>query len=107
VAAALAALDVMAEEPWRVAAPLARARRFTAALGLPAAASAIAPVILGEPQQALAAAADLQRQGLLAVAIRPPTVPVGTSRLRCAFSALHTDEQADLLADAVRPWMDA
>ncbi|HEX4740906.1 MAG TPA: 8-amino-7-oxononanoate synthase [Caulobacteraceae bacterium] len=107
VAAALAALDVMAEEPWRVAAPLARARRFTAALGLPAAASAIVPVILGEPQRALAAAADLQRQGLLAVAIRPPTVPVGTSRLRCAFSALHTDEQADLLADAVRPWMDA
>jgi 8-amino-7-oxononanoate synthase len=107
VAAALAALDVMAQEPWRVAAPLARARRFTAALGLPRATSAIAPVILGEPQRALAAAADLERQGLLAVAIRPPTVPVGTSRLRCAFSALHTDAQAELLADAVRPWMDA
>ena len=105
VAAALAALDVMAQEPWRVAAPLARAQRFTAALGLPPAASAIAPVILGEPQRALDAAADLERQGLLAVAIRPPTVPAGTSRLRCAFSALHTEEQVDRLAQAVRPWI--
>lgn len=103
-AAALAALDVVAAEPERVAAPLARARRFTAALDLPEARSPIVPVILGGAEAALAAASDLEAQGLLAVAIRPPTVPAGTARLRATFSALHTDAQVDRLAEAVRPW---
>jgi 8-amino-7-oxononanoate synthase len=106
VAAALAALDVMAAEPDRVAAPLARARRFTRALGLAEAQSAIVPIVLGDAQTALAAAAELEAQGLLAVAIRPPTVPAGTARLRCAFSALHSEAQVDRLADAVRPWLN-
>lgn len=106
-AAALAALQVIEDEPQRVAAPLARARRFTAALGLPAAQSAIVPIVLGDAARALDAAADLERQGLLAVAIRPPTVPAGTARLRCAFSALHEDHQVDRLAAALRPWIAA
>jgi 8-amino-7-oxononanoate synthase len=106
-AAALAALDVIAAEPERVAAPLARARRFTAALGLPSAQSAVVPILLGEADRALAAAADLEAQGLLAVAIRPPTVPAGTARLRIAFSADHSEGQVDRLADAVRPWLAA
>jgi 8-amino-7-oxononanoate synthase len=106
-AAALAALDVIAAEPERVAAPLARARRLTAALGLPPAQSAIVPIVLGEAERALAAAADLEAQGLLAVAIRPPTVPAGTARLRLAFSALHAEAQVDQLVDAVRPWIAA
>lgn len=104
-AAAIAALDVIAAEPERVAAPLARARRFTAALGLPEAASPIVPVILGEAETALAAAAALEAEGLLAVAIRPPTVPAGTARLRLAFSALHSEAQVDRLAAAVSPWI--
>lgn len=104
-AAAIAALDVIAAEPERVAAPLARARRFTAALGLPPAQSAVVPIVLGAPEKALAGAADLERQGFLAVAIRPPTVPAGTARLRLAFSALHTEAQVDALAAAVRPWV--
>jgi 8-amino-7-oxononanoate synthase len=106
-AGALAALDIIAADPDRVAAPLARARRFTERLGLPPAQSAIVPILLGEAQAALAAAADLEARGLLAVAIRPPTVPAGTARLRCAFSALHTEDQVDRLADAVRPWIAA
>jgi 8-amino-7-oxononanoate synthase len=105
VAAALASLEIIEREPWRSAAPLARARRFTTALGLPPAQSAVVPILLGEAERALAAAADLEAQGLLAVAIRPPTVPPGTARLRCAFSALHTDAQVDRLAAAVRPWI--
>ncbi|MGH6956924.1 MAG: aminotransferase class I/II-fold pyridoxal phosphate-dependent enzyme, partial [Caulobacteraceae bacterium] len=52
---------------------------------------------------ALAAAARLAQSGLLAVAIRPPTVPEGTARLRLAFSAVHTDADVDRLAEAVRP----
>jgi len=104
-AAAIAALDVIATEPERVAAPLACARRFTRALNLPEAESAVVPIVLGEADAALAAAADLEAQGLLAVAIRPPTVPAGTARLRLAFCAAHTDDQVDRLAAAVRPWL--
>jgi len=104
-AAALAALDVIAGDPALVAAPLAKARRFTAALHLPEAESAVVPIILGEAETALAAAADLEAQGLLAVPIRPPTVPAGTARLRIAFTAGHPDAEVDRLAEAVRPWL--
>ena len=105
VAAALAALDVMAREPERIAAPIARARRLTTALNLPEAQSAVVPIILGEAETALAAARDLEAKGLLVAPIRPPTVPAGTARLRLAFSADHTEAQVDQLVDAVRPWL--
>jgi 8-amino-7-oxononanoate synthase len=107
VAAALAALDVIAEEPARVAAPLAKARRFTAALDLPEAQSAIVPIVLGAAETALAAAAALEAEGLLVVPIRPPTVPPGTARLRVAFTAMHPDDEIERLADAIRPYMKA
>lgn len=106
-AAALAALDVIVAEPERVAAPLVRARRFTRALGLPDATSPIVPILLGEADTALAAATDLEAKGLLAVAIRPPTVPAGTARLRIAFSAGHAEADVDRLAAAIRPWLPA
>ena len=105
-AAALAALDVMAAEPERVAAPLARARRFTDALSLPPAQSAVVPIILGDADRTLGAAKRLEDQGLLAVAIRPPTVPAGTARLRIAFTAGHSEADVDRLAAAVRPLME-
>jgi 8-amino-7-oxononanoate synthase len=57
----------------------------------------IVPVVLGDEAAALAAAARLLDRGLLVPAIRPPTVPPGTSRLRVALSAAHTDEQLDAL----------
>ncbi len=106
-AAALAALDVIAAEPERVAAPVARARRLTRALNLPQAESAIVPIILGDADRALAAAADLEARGLLAVAIRPPTVPAGTARLRLTFTAAHSEADIDRLVEAIRPWMAA
>ncbi|WP_041373527.1 8-amino-7-oxononanoate synthase [Phenylobacterium zucineum] len=106
-AGALAALDIIITEPKRVAAPRLRARRLTRSLGLPTAESAIVPIVLGDAETALAAAADLERQGLLAVAIRPPTVPANTARLRIACSALHTESQIDDLAAALQPWMQA
>jgi 8-amino-7-oxononanoate synthase len=105
VAGAIAALDVIASEAELVAAPLAKARRFTTALNLPEAQSAVVPLILGAAETALAAAADLEGQGLLVVPIRPPTVPEGTARLRVAFTAGHPDEAVDRLAEAVRPWL--
>ena len=101
-AAAMAALDVMAAEPERVAAPLAKAQRFTRALNLAPATSAVVPVVLGEADRALAAARALEDEGFLVVAIRPPTVPAGTARLRLAFTAGHPDDEVDRLAGAVR-----
>ena len=58
----------------------------------------IIPVVMGEEAAAIAASSMLQSQGLWVPAIRPPTVPVGTSRLRVTLSAAHTDEQVDRLA---------
>jgi 8-amino-7-oxononanoate synthase len=101
--AAIAALDLISGDPALCAAPLAKARAFTAALGLPPAQSAIVPIIIGEASDALAASARLVEQGFLVAAIRPPTVPAGTARLRFAFAAPHPDEAVLRLAEAVRP----
>lgn len=98
IAGASAALDIIASSPDLVATPLAKARRFTGALGLAEAQSAIVPLILGTPERALATSAALADAGFLVAAIRPPTVPEGTARLRFAFSALHPDAEIDRLA---------
>jgi len=102
VAASIAALDIIASDPVLCARPLARAWQFCAALGLPAPASAIVPLVLGAPEAALAASRALEDRGFLVAAIRPPTVPEGTARLRFAFSASHTEEDVIALAEAVR-----
>jgi 7-keto-8-aminopelargonate synthetase-like enzyme len=57
--------------------------------------------LCGSEERALEAAAALLDQGLLVTAIRPPTVPPGTSRLRVTLSAAHTTEQVDRLARAL------
>lgn len=62
--------------------------------------SPIVPIVLGEERRAVEASVELAARGLLVPAIRPPTVPPGTSRLRIAMSAAHTDEMVDhLLAE--------
>lgn len=63
--------------------------------------SPIVPVVIGDEQATLAAARSLLDQGLLVPAIRPPTVAPGTSRLRVALSAAHTDDQVDALVRAL------
>ncbi len=63
--------------------------------------SPIVPVVLGGEARTLAAAATLLDRGILVPAIRPPTVPPGTARLRVALSAAHTEEQVDALVDAL------
>jgi len=102
VAAAGAALDIIANDRELVAKPLRNARRFTSAAGLPEAQSAIVPMVLGTAERALAASRRLEDEGFLAVAIRPPTVPEGTARLRFAFTAGHADADIDRLAALVR-----
>lgn len=81
--------------------PLANARYFTQLLSLPPAQSAIVPLILKEEKKVMEAAAYLLEKGFLVAAIRPPTVPLHTSRLRFSFSAHHSKEQIEALAKAV------
>ncbi|PIC00594.1 8-amino-7-oxononanoate synthase [Caulobacter sp. X] len=100
-AAALTALDIIETQPKLTAQPLAKARLFTQRLGLPDARSPIVPVVLGTADAALAASTALEAQGFLVVAIRPPTVPEGTARLRVAFNAAHDDADVVRLADAI------
>ena len=102
VAAAIASLDVIETEPDYAAAPLRKARLFARALNLPEAESAIVPVIVGDADTALSASKLLRDEGFLVVAIRPPTVPAGTARLRFAFTAQHPDAEIERLADVVR-----
>jgi 8-amino-7-oxononanoate synthase len=64
--------------------------------------SAIFPVVLGDPDRTVETSRRLRTMGILAKPIRPPTVPVGTSRLRFAVSARHTDAQIDQALDALR-----
>ena len=102
-ASALAALDLIEADPALCAAPIAKARLFTRLAGLPEAQSAVVPVILGEADATLAASRRLAEAGFSVVAIRPPTVPVGTARLRITFSAGHPDDEiARLAAEVVR-----
>jgi len=102
VAAAIAALDVIERDPAYVALPLRKAKEFARALNLPEAQSAIVPLIVGEADAALAASDLLRDEGFLVVAIRPPTVPAATARLRFAFTAQHPDAEIARLADVVR-----
>jgi 8-amino-7-oxononanoate synthase len=101
-AAALAALDIIESDAELVARPLAKAQAFTRACNLPLAASPIVPVVLGDPLAALEASRILEREGFLVIAIRPPTVPEGTARLRLAFTAGHPDDEIARLAHIVR-----
>jgi 8-amino-7-oxononanoate synthase len=78
-----------------------RARLEAAAIGTGASSTQIVPAIVGEAADALALTAALQEDGLLAAAIRPPTVPPGTSRLRLALRATHAESDIDRLADAI------
>jgi 8-amino-7-oxononanoate synthase len=75
--------------------------RVAVAVGRHGHASPIVPVVIGDEADALSASAALLAQGLWVPAIRPPTVPRGTSRLRITLSAIHTDEQVDRLVDAL------
>ena len=101
-AAARAALAIMEAEPTLRSRPWQLARRFTARAGRPDAQSHIVPIVLGSADAALAAQATLEALGFLATAIRPPTVPDGTARLRLSFSASIPEAEIDRLAEHLR-----
>jgi 8-amino-7-oxononanoate synthase len=102
VAAAIAALDLIERQPDYAALPLAKAKIFTRLAGLAEAMSPIVPVVLGEAQAALDASRLLEKEGFLVTAIRPPTVPAGTARLRLTFTAAHQEAEIKRLAATIR-----
>ncbi|ANJ72453.1 8-amino-7-oxononanoate synthase [Ralstonia insidiosa] len=107
-----AALDVIASEEGaerrarlnrHIAVWSAHAQRLAARFGwqwMPSP-TAIQPIVIGENAPALELAAALEREGIRIAAIRPPTVPVGTARLRITLSAAHTDDDIERLAQAL------
>lgn len=101
-AAAQAAVEVCHDEPQRQSRVRELARRVRSEIDIPAGDSPIIPVILGEEQRALDAAAALREEGLLIVAVRPPTVPRGSSRLRITLSCDHTDGEIRTLTDGLK-----
>jgi 8-amino-7-oxononanoate synthase len=69
-----------------------------------ASATQIIPVIIGKEEDALNLSRWLEECGILVVAIRPPTVPEGKSRIRISLSARHTQDHLDQLIDAMKTW---
>ncbi|MDE2933565.1 MAG: 8-amino-7-oxononanoate synthase [Chloroflexota bacterium] len=108
VGAALAALDIVAAEPERRAhldTLAARLRDGLLEAGYPPSDSetAIVPLLLGSAGAALALEQHLRDAGILSRAIRPPTVPEGTARIRFNLIATHTTDDVDRVLTAVTP----
>jgi 8-amino-7-oxononanoate synthase len=101
-----ASLNVIRTEQWRRTHLSQLVTEFRHALGKHASSlldsrTAIQPLILGEAERAVAVSLALKSRGLLVPAVRPPTVPAGTARLRISFSAMHTLDEARRLAHAL------
>lgn len=101
IASAYTALKIINQDPKLCEKPLKNAQYFTKCLNLPLAQSPIVPLILGNEGKTLRASEILKENGYLASAIRPPTVPNNTARLRFTFSALHTKKQIKELANTL------
>ena len=105
-AATRVSLQLIRAEPWRrahLAALVTRFRAGAAQMGLKLTASTtpIQPLIIGDTAAAVTAAAHLRAAGILVPAIRPPTVPSGSARLRVTFSAAHEATHVDRLLRAL------
>jgi 8-amino-7-oxononanoate synthase len=103
-AASLESLVLLRDESWRrdyLAALIRRFRMGAEQLCLPLmpSSSAIQPLLVGDASTAVALSTRLRDNGFLVGAIRPPTVPAGTSRLRITLTAAHSESQVDQLLD--------
>jgi 8-amino-7-oxononanoate synthase len=105
-AATLTSLKIVREETWRrekLASLISQFRRGAEQIGLQLMDSLtpIQPVVINDDQKVMQISAELREQGFLVGAIRPPTVPVGSGRLRITFSADHSEQQVDQLLNAL------
>ncbi len=110
-AATRASLRLVQEESWRrvqLNERIAQFREGARALGLTLMDShtAVQPVLIGDDRRALALAGALEQKGYWVVAIRPPTVPKGSARLRVTLSASHTQAQVAGLLSALAESLD-
>jgi 8-amino-7-oxononanoate synthase len=101
-----ASLKIVVAESWRRDKLQKLAERFRLGAGqlgltLMASSSAIQPILIGDSQRAVDISNALLKAGFLVSAIRPPTVPQGSARLRVTFSALHDELMVDKLLDAL------
>ncbi|MBC3477554.1 MULTISPECIES: 8-amino-7-oxononanoate synthase [Pseudomonas] len=104
--ATLKSLELLRRETWRrehLAALIRQFRQGAEQIGLTLMDSptAIQPILIGESAQALRLSRMLRARGLLVTAIRPPTVPAGSARLRVTLSAAHSQAQVQLLLNAL------
>ncbi|EIJ34609.1 8-amino-7-oxononanoate synthase [Thiothrix nivea] len=105
-AATLASLHLVQTESWRrehLQVLIRQFRQGAEQLGLPLMASdtPIQPILVGSSEQAMAMSSRLEKSGILVTAIRPPTVPADTARLRVTLSAAHTVEDVERLLEAL------
>ncbi len=102
-AAARRAVRIVQEEPERRRHVLSLAWRLRRGLGLPIAGSGppIVPVMVGGAREAVALSKRLEERGLLVPAIRPPSVPEGTARLRISLTAGHSDADVERFVEAL------
>ena len=106
LAAAIASLDVIVAEPERSEKASRNASLFCELMGLPSPASVIVPIIIGPEDEAMRVSAALLERGYLVTAIRPPTVPAGTARLRVTFTTGHEDADIRAFAGALKDIME-
>ncbi|WP_422403340.1 8-amino-7-oxononanoate synthase [Pseudomonas sp. GZD-209] len=104
--ATLKALELLRRETWRrehLAALIRQFREGAEQIGLKLMDShtAIQPILIGDAARAMALSRRLRERGLLVTAIRPPTVPAGSARLRVTLSAAHSEAQVQLLLNAL------
>ena len=102
--ATLKSLELLRSEGWRrdhLNGLIARFRQGAAEIGLTLMDSPtpIQPILIGSSERALKLSAALRERGILVGAIRPPTVPAGSARLRVTFSASHSEAQVERLLD--------
>ncbi|MDI6741099.1 MAG: 8-amino-7-oxononanoate synthase [Smithella sp.] len=110
VAANLAAINVLREEPWRGQKLLARAEKFRQAASKAGwsvnGESQIVPVMVGESKTAITLAKTLQSKGFYVLPIRPPSVPEGTARFRLSLCYDHAQKDLSALAQALKELKD-
>ena len=105
-AASLASLQIISQDAGRsehLGQLIAQFRQGAAELSLPlmASSTAIQPLLIGDSERALKVSDQLARRGFMLSAIRPPTVPAATARLRITLSAAHSEQQVQQLLDAL------
>ncbi len=102
IQAAMDGLTCMQNEPERAEQVMCHARYVCDALVLQEPQSPIIPVVLGDNDRVMEVHTALKVQGILVAAIRPPTVPEGTARLRISLSAAHCEEDVERLVQTVK-----